>query len=182
MRSSRLTLLLAATLLVAAEVVSLYLLLRGLGEHQTQRTTEALDRAMRLMPRIAEWARTRESASGEALAAPWIEPFHELTLEDPQAAGIDEAARRRLEAGELVVISQVKDRRLGVLGLVQGERGKVLIRLTETEADSRLAPERSWSPDRGAGSALRSRLELEAPRGRRGRALSRPSRVSARGP
>ena len=143
MRSSRLTLLLAATLLVAAEVVSLYLLLRGLGEHQTQRTTEALDRAMRLMPRIAEWARTRGSASGEALAAPWIEPFHELTLEDPQAAGIDEAARRRLEAGELVVISQVKDRRLGVLGLVQGERGKVLIRLTETEADSRLAPERT---------------------------------------
>ncbi len=143
MRSPRLTLLLAAGLLVAAELVSLTVLLRGLGEHQSQRTTAALDRAMMLMPRVADWVRTRGGTPGEVLVAPWIEPFDQLMIEDPRVPSLDESSHRRLDAGELVVSSHVTDPRLSVFGLVRGDRDKVLIRLTETAADSRLASERS---------------------------------------
>lgn len=142
MRSPRVTLILAAALLVAAEIASLYTLLGGLGGHQTQRTTEALERAIRLMPRVAEWTRTRGGAQGK-VTDPWIEPFDQLTLMDAGAVPLDPKDRRRLEAGELVVVSQVSDRVLQVFGLVSGERGKSLIRLTETAADSRLATERT---------------------------------------
>lgn len=143
MRSPRLILLLAAALLVAAELVSLTVLLRGLGDHQSQRTNAALDRAMMLMPRIADWVRTRGGSPGEVLVSPWIEPFDQLIIEDLKTSTLDPASRRRLEAGELVVASRVTDPRLGVFGLVQGDRDKVLIHLTETAADSRLASERN---------------------------------------
>lgn len=143
MRSPRLILLLAAALLVAAELVSLTVLLRGLGDHQSRRTSVALDRAMMLMPRIADWVRTRGGTPGEVLVAPWIEPFDQMIIEDLNASNLDSLSRGRLEAGELVVASRVTDPRLGVLGLVQGERGRVLIHLTETAADSRLATERN---------------------------------------
>lgn len=143
MRSPRLILLLAAALLVAAELVSLTVLLRGLGDHQSQRKSVALDRAMMLMPRIADWVRTRGGTPGEVLVAPWIEPFDQLIIEDLRASDLDPLSRGRLEAGELVVASRVTDPRLGVFGLVQGDRDKVLIHLSETAADSRLATERN---------------------------------------
>ncbi len=143
MRSPRLILLLAAALLVAAELVSLTVLLRGLGDHQSQRTTVALDRAMMLMPRIADWVRIRGGTPGEVLVAPWIEPFDQLIIEDLKTSSLDPVSRRRLEGGELVVASRVTDPRLGVFGLVQGDRDRVLIHLTETAADSRLATERN---------------------------------------
>lgn len=143
MRSPRLILLLAAALLVAAELVSLTVLLRGLGDHQTQRKSVALDRAMMLMPRIADWVRTRGGTPGEVLVAPWIEPFDQLIIEDLQTSDLDPLSRGRLEAGELVVASRLTDPRLGVFGLVHGDRGQILIHLTETAADSRLATERN---------------------------------------
>jgi signal transduction histidine kinase len=138
-----LILLLAAALLVAAEFVSLTVLLRGLGDHQSRRTSVALDRAMMLMPRIADWVRARGGTPGEVLVAPWIEPFDQLIVEDSRTSTLDSQSRERLEAGELVVASKVTDQHLGVFGLIQGERGKVLIHLRETAADSRLATERT---------------------------------------
>lgn len=143
MRSPRLILLLAGALLVAAELVSLTVLLQGLGDHQSQRTSVALDRAMMLMPRIADWVRTRGGTPGEVLVAPWIEPFDRLIIENLKTSDLDALSRQRLEAGELVVASRVTDPRLGVYGLVQGDRDKVLIHLSETAADSRLATERN---------------------------------------
>ena len=143
MRSARLTLLLAAALLVAAELVSLSALLHGIGDQQSRRTMAAADRATRLMPRIADWLRARGGTPGEVLVAPWLEPFDELIVEDQATLMLEAPDRQRLESGELVVDSQVSDRRLSVFGLMQAERGKVLIRLTETSADARFAADRT---------------------------------------
>lgn len=142
MQTPRATLLLAAALLVAAELVSLTLLLRGIGEHQTQRTQAALNDATALMPRIVEWARAKAGKAGEELIEPWIEPFDRLIV-GPALPTLDEPGRRRLEAGELVVVSQVSDQRLSVFGWIHGPSGRVLIQLTQTAADSRLASERT---------------------------------------
>jgi signal transduction histidine kinase len=136
--------LLSATLLVAAELVSLSFLLRGIGEHQTQRTGAALDRAMLLMPRIADWARNRGGMPGEVLNAQWIEPFDQLIIEDPMHLDLDPQNRQRLESGELVVVSRIPDPVLSVIGSVKAERGPIVIRLTETSGDSsRLATDRT---------------------------------------
>jgi signal transduction histidine kinase len=137
------TLLLAAALLVAAELVSLSALLHGIGDQQSRRTGAAADRATRLMPRIADWLRARGGTPGEVLVAPWLEPFDQLIVEDEATLVLDAPERQRLEGGELVVVSQVSDRRLSVLGLMQADPGKVLIRLTETSADARFATERT---------------------------------------
>ena len=91
----------------------------------------------------ADWVRTRGGTPGEVLVAPWIEPFDQLIIEDLKTSDLDPLSRGRLEGGELVVASRVTDPRLGVYGLVQGDRDKVLIRLSETAADSRLATERN---------------------------------------
>lgn len=98
---------------------------------------------MMLMPRVADWVRTRGGTPGEVLVAPWIEPFDRLMIEDLQAVALDEASRRRLDGGELVVSSLVSDPQLSVYGLVRGDRDRVLIRLTEMASDSRLARERT---------------------------------------
>ena len=142
MQTSRATLLLAAALLVAAELVSLTLLLRGIGEHQTQRTQTAIADAAALMPRIAEWARARAGKPGEELAEPWVKPFDRLIVR-PSLPALDESGQRRLEGGELVVVSQVSDQRLSVFGWIHGPSGRILIQLSQTAADSRLAPERT---------------------------------------
>ena len=125
-------LLLAATLLGAAEVVSLWLLVKGMGEHQSYRTGAALDRALLLMPKIADWVRSAAPTPGTALALPWIEPFDQLAAVDPRAFDLDESGRKRLESGELVVVSRVTDPNLSVLGLVRDDRGPTVFRLTET--------------------------------------------------
>jgi len=143
LRTARLTLLLAAALLVAAELISLSALLHGIGDQQSRRTIAAADRATRLMPRIADWLRARGATPGEVLVAPWLEPFDELIVEDGATLVLEAPDRQRLESGELVVVSQVSDRRLSILGLMQADRGKVLIRLTETSADARFATDRT---------------------------------------
>ena len=138
------TLLLAAALLVGTELVALSLLLKGIGEHQSQRASAALDRAMMLMPRIADWARTRGGLPGEVLNAPWIEPFDSLVIEDPKTRDLDEAGRARIEAGELVVVSRLADRVISVFGSVRTERDSIVIRLNETSNDaSRLVTDRT---------------------------------------
>ncbi|HQZ18687.1 MAG TPA: HAMP domain-containing sensor histidine kinase [Vicinamibacteria bacterium] len=144
MRAPRLTLLLAAALLVGTELVALSLLLRGIGEHQSGLATAALDRAMLLMPRIADWARTRGGLPGEVLTAPWLEPFDQLIIEDPKTRDLDEAGRARIANGELVVVSRLVDRVVSVFGAVHTDRGSLVIRLTETPNDaSRLAADRT---------------------------------------
>ncbi|MEO8500120.1 MAG: HAMP domain-containing sensor histidine kinase [Vicinamibacteria bacterium] len=135
MRTPRLTLLLAAALLVAAELVSLILLLRGIGEHQTERTAAAFDRAMLLMPRVADWARTRGVLPGEVLIAPWLEPFDKLSIEDPRSPELDDQTRSRIEGGELVVVSRLADRVVSVFGLIRSDQGPIIIRLAETSND-----------------------------------------------
>jgi len=138
------TLLLAAALLVGAELVALSLLLQGIGEHQSQRASAALDRAMLLMPRIADWARTRGGLPGEVLTAPWIEPFDQLVIEDPKTRDLDEAGRARIEAGELVVVSRLSDRVVSVFGAIHTGTGPLVIRLNEASNDaSRLANDRT---------------------------------------
>jgi signal transduction histidine kinase len=96
------------------------------------------------MPRIADWARTRGGMPGEVLSAPWIEPFDRLIIEDPKTRDLDDAARARLDAGELVVVSRLSDRMVSVFGAVHTDRKPILIRLTETWDDaSRLASDRT---------------------------------------
>jgi signal transduction histidine kinase len=142
-RAPRVILLLAAALLVAAELVSISLLLRGIGDRQTQRGAAAFDRATLLMPRIADWARTRGGLPGEVLTVPWLEPFDSLTIEDPASRDIDATVRARLEAGELVVSSRLADRVVSVLGLVRADQGSIFIRLRETSDEtSRLVSDR----------------------------------------
>lgn len=138
------TLLLAAALLVGTELVALSLLLKGIGEHQSELASAALDRATRLMPRIADWVRTRGGPPGEVLAAPWLEPFDQLVIEDPKSGDLDEAGRARIESGELVAVSRLADRVVSVFGAVHTDRGSMVIRLTETpNAMSRLAADRT---------------------------------------
>jgi signal transduction histidine kinase len=144
MRAARLTILLAAALLGAAELVSLSILLRGLGEHQTQRVATALDRAAFLAPRIADWARTRGATPGETLVAAWLEPFEQLAVEDPLTLDLTPEDRRRVEAGELVVVSRLGDRVLGVVGLIRSEKGPIAFRLVETTGEmTRVASDRT---------------------------------------
>jgi signal transduction histidine kinase len=144
MRSSRVILLLAAAMLMAAELVSVSLLVRGIGEHQAQRTSVALDRALLLIPQIADWVRTRALTPGEAVTAPWIAPFDRLTVENQGSTKISEPERRRLESGELVVVSQVSDRLLKVLGQVRTDRGATTFSLTESSTDeARVATDRT---------------------------------------
>jgi signal transduction histidine kinase len=144
MRAPRVTLLLAAGLLVATELVALSLLLQGIGEHQTQRASAALDRAMALMPRIADWARTRGGAPGEVVRDPWIEPFDELIIEDAGIPDLDPAGRARIQSGELAVVSRLTDRVVSVFGAVHTDFGPIIIRLNQTSSDaSRLATDRT---------------------------------------
>lgn len=144
MRGSRLTILLAGALLGAAELVSLSILLRGLGEHQSQRVTNALDRATLLAPRIADWARTRGATPGETLVAPWIEPFEELVVEDPLKLDLSPEDRRRAENGDLVVVSRLGDKVLSVVGFIRSDQGPIAVRLVETSSDtSRVASDRT---------------------------------------
>jgi signal transduction histidine kinase len=143
MRSSRVILLLAASMLVAAELVSMSLLLRGIGENQARRTSAALDRALLLMPQIAEWTRAQARSEGATISAPWIEPFDRLSVLGPTSLDLGEADRRRLEGGELVVVSRVSDRVVKVLGRVQTDHGPTTFALTERSTDdSRLATDR----------------------------------------
>jgi signal transduction histidine kinase len=143
MRTSRVILLLAASLLVAAELITMSLLLKGLGEHQAQRTSAALDRAMMLMPRIAEWARGSLGSSGEAINAQWVEPFDQLAVVDPKTLELAESDRRRIDSGELVVLSKIQERLVIVAGMVRAEGGPRYFKLTETAVDeSRLAADR----------------------------------------
>jgi signal transduction histidine kinase len=136
MRAPRVTLLLAAALLVAAELVSLTLLLRGIGDHQNQRSAEVIERATALMPRVADWVRLRGGLPGEVLEAPWLEPFDQLSIEDPASPDLTPEARSRLEAGEFVVVSRLSDRRVRVFGLVHTGHGPIIVRLSETTGDA----------------------------------------------
>ncbi len=101
MRAPRVTLLLAAALLVSAELVSLTLLLQATGEHQTRRADEARERAALLMPRIADWVRAHDGMPGAVVSEPWIEPFTELAIDASEDRGLDALGRSRLAAGEL---------------------------------------------------------------------------------
>ncbi len=144
MRTPRVILLFAAALLMAAELVSLSLLLKGLGEHESLRSRAALDRATLLMPQIAHWARSSGASRGQPLTDPWIEPFDHLVVANPQTLGLDDPSRARLESGELVVISRISDRILSVIGSVQTDQGPIVFRLTETSPDaSRVASDRT---------------------------------------
>jgi len=124
-------------------MVTISLLLKGIGEHQSQRATLAVDRAMLLMPRVAEWARTRGGQPGEVLTAPWLEPFDQLSVEDPKTSDLDEGSQARLEAGDLVTASQLSDRAVSVFGMVRTDHGPVMVRLTGSSSDaSRVAVDR----------------------------------------
>jgi signal transduction histidine kinase len=143
-RPPRVTLLLAAALLVATELVALSLLLRGIGEHQTQRANAALERAMTLMPRVADWARTRGGTPGEVLNAAWLDPFDALAIEDPKKLALDAPGIARIENGELVVVSRLADRGVSVFGQLRTDGGPIIIRLDENTGDpSRLVSDQT---------------------------------------
>lgn len=138
MRTDRLTLLLAAALLIAAEIVSLSLLLKGMGDQHQDRNRRALEDATVLAPRIANWVRAHRSGP-----APEIGPFERLSIEDLQSPAIDAATRARLEDGELIAVSRLPDRATSVLGLVQTPDGAKAFRLTGSPGDdSHLVTER----------------------------------------
>ena len=129
---------------MAAELVSLSLLLRGMGQNETLRTRAALDRATLLIPQIADWARRGGPMPGQTVTDPWIQPFDQLVVANPQTLDLDDPSRARLEGGELVVVSRISDRILSVIGSVHTNRGPIVFRLTETSPDaSRLASDRT---------------------------------------
>lgn len=143
MRTPRVTLLLAAALLVSAELVSLGLLLQGIGEHQSRRAETAKERAAQMMPRVVEWVRAHAATPGVSVSGSWIEPFTELAIDDIQDRGLDENARARLAGGDLVVSSRMADRTLRLFGSVDTTSGPVVFRLTEDSIDaSRVASDR----------------------------------------
>jgi signal transduction histidine kinase len=142
-RSARLTLLFAGALLAAAEVVSLSLLLRELGERQADRVRNAVEQAAAHLPKIAEWARGQSSIPAATIDLP-IDPFDRLSLDDAGSPEVTPDMRRKLEAGELVVISRASDRDLSVLGLVHTSSGPRIFRLIDAgSAVSRFAVDRT---------------------------------------
>ncbi len=137
------TLLFAASLLAAAEIVSLSLLLRELGAQQESRVRIAREQAEVLLPKVASFVRDRVSVPGPA-NDPGVEPFDRLTLEDPESPALTAETRGRLDSGELVVISRPSDRGLSVLGLVHTPLGPKIFRLTgSSTAMSRFATDRT---------------------------------------
>ena len=144
MRSARVTLLLAAALLVAAELVSLGFTLKGLSDHQVDRLRAATERAQPLLARIAESAHHQGSGSKHITVDAGIEPFDRLTIDDLGAAGLDAAVKRRLDTEELVAVVQGVDRTIDVLGVIKTEDGPKLFRLIDLSTDSlRFAADRT---------------------------------------
>ncbi len=143
MRSARVTLLFAASLLAVAEVVSLSLLLSDLGEQQGSRVRTAVEQAGILLPKIADWVRNRVSVPGPAIDLA-VEPFDHLTIEDPQSPVLTPQTRNKLDSGELVVISRASERELSVLGLVHTPVGPQVFRLDDSSTTvSRFATDRT---------------------------------------
>lgn len=138
MRSARLTLLLAAALLAAAELVSVALVLKGMRDHQADRARIAKERAAPLLPRIAEWAHDRSAGSKHVAIDEGIEPFDKLTIDDLATAGLDPATKRTLETGELVAVVQGIDRTIDVLGVIGTAAGPKVFRLMDLSTDSLL--------------------------------------------
>lgn len=139
MRTARVTLLIAAAMLAAAELVSVSLFLRDFSDQQSNRLRTAVEQAASLLPRVAEWVRGQAPGASSAPLSP-IDPFDRLTLEDPQSPLLTEELRARLEKGELVAMAFVSEREVSVLGLVHTAAGAKVFRLTETASqDPRLA-------------------------------------------
>ncbi len=143
MRSARLTLLFAAALLAAAEVVSLSVLLRELGDRQASRARNAVEQAAVHLPKVALWVRNQASTPGAPPDFP-IEPFDRLSLDDSSSEAVSADIRRQLDAGELVVFSRASDPDLSVLGLVHTSSGPRIFRLVDSStAVSRFATDRT---------------------------------------
>jgi signal transduction histidine kinase len=143
LRTDRLTLLLAAALLIAAEVISLSLLLKGLGDEHQDRTRRAVDSAAALAPSIAGWVRA--GGNDEALneGGPKVDPFDKVSIEDLQSPLIDEPTRALLRKGEMVVVARLPDPTLSVFGSVQTAQGLKVFRLIDSSNEnSRLATDR----------------------------------------
>lgn len=139
MRSARVTLLIAAAMLAAAEIVSVSLFLRDFSEQQSSRLRIAVEQAASLLPRVAEWVRGQTPDASSAPLPP-IDPFDRLTLEDRRSPLLNEELLARLEKGELVAMALVSERELSVLGLVHTTAGPKVFRLTEgLSQDPRLA-------------------------------------------
>ena len=143
MRTDRLTLLLAAALLIAAEVISLSLLLKGLGDEHQDRTRRAVDSAAALAPSIAGWVRA--GGKDEVLNAVGlkVDPFDKVSIEDLQSPLIDGPTKALLEKGEMVVVARLPDPTLSVFGSVQTSEGLKVFRLIDSSNEnSRLATDR----------------------------------------
>ncbi len=137
MRADRLILLFAAALLVAAELISLSLLLKGMGGQHEDQNRLALEQAAALAPRIAAWMRQPGSAEPE------IEPFDRLSIEDLGSPEFDENTRQRTSDGELVVLTRVPGASLSVMGAVHTAEGLKAFKLFSASGETtRLATDR----------------------------------------
>lgn len=136
MRADRLILLFAAALLVAAELVSLSLLLKGLGGRHEDQNRQALEQAAALAPRIAAWIREPGKAGEESAVEPGVEPFDRLSMENMAAPEIDDVIRKKLADGELVVLTRLPGTPLNVLGAVHTNQGLKAFRLFSASAET----------------------------------------------
>lgn len=138
MRTARVTLLVAAGLLAAAELISVSLFLRDFSEQQANRSRAAVEQAASLLPRVADWVRAQEG--GLSAPTPSIDPFDRVSLEETRSPLLSEELLARLEKGELVAMARLPERELDVFGLVHTAAAPRVFRLTQTASqDPRLS-------------------------------------------
>lgn len=139
MSRARRVLLFATLLLLAAEALSLSLVLQRLRTRDAEHVRVNKAVAVALLPQIAEWIRNRGSA--ERTTDPWIDPFQELSVVGAPSEALP-ANRGLKPSGELHVTSQPLDRVLVISGHVDTPRGIELFQLKATaEGDSGLFTE-----------------------------------------
>jgi signal transduction histidine kinase len=126
---ARRVLLFASLLLLAAEAVSITLVVQRLQDREAERTRSSRLLATALLPRIVEWMSKRGVA--ESTAEPWLAPFVELSAATRGAPQESQTA-----AGQLFVTTAPGERSLMIWGQVETPRGREVFRLKSAPDDS----------------------------------------------
>ena len=135
MPAARLTVLLAAALMVAAELVSLGLVAKHLGDRQEERLRAARDQAAAVLARVAEGVRELSPGAKTQLTDVDVHPFDSLNVQDLERANLSPAFQKRLESFELVA-AQREDRTIEVVGILKTGAGSKVLRLGDSRTDS----------------------------------------------
>jgi signal transduction histidine kinase len=131
---ARRVLLFASLLLLAAEAVSITLVVKRLQDREAERVRSSRLLATALLPRIVEWMSKRGVA--ESTAEPWLAPFVELSMVAREAPQESLTA-----AGQVFVTTAPGERSLMIWGQVETPRGREVFRLKSADDSTSLLSE-----------------------------------------